>query len=120
MSKAVAVLNKFIVFPLCGMIFFREDCDKLVGIEHFETDLGWMFSRSSTHIIIDTVRNYEKIISEDVMSRPFSFQTVVTAKNYSLSHVLDKLYYIIINTQMHFLNFMKMSFRQKPSYRVHF
>ena len=125
MSKAVSVLEtvaKFFFFPLCGMIHFREeDGHPTVGIEHLETDLHWMlFPRSVTNpSIVDTAQNYENISKEDILCHPFRFQPLSERKN-TLSQVLDKVYYIIMNTHLHFLNFMKMKFRQRPSYRVQF
>lgn len=124
MSKAVAVLEtvaKYLFFPLAGMIHFREeDGHPTVGIEHLETDLGWLFYRETNPRIIDTVQNYENIRTEDILCHPFRFQPNETARKNTLSQVLDKVYYIIMNTHLHFLNFMKMKFRQRPSYRVQF
>ena len=125
MSKEVAVLemvHKYVIFPLCEMVHFREDSYTKddVGIEHLETDLGWIFYRSGAGL---TVHNYENIGSEDVLSHPFSFQPPVNAARNKtgslLSHFLDKFYFILTNTQMTILNFMKTRFMQKPSFSKH-
>ena len=120
MSYAACVIesvNKFVISPLYGIIVnFREDDSfffPTVGIEHLETDLSWM--HQIRNINPELVENYENIRSEDALDHPFSFQTV---NRDMLSQVMDKIYYFLLSSQMHFLNFIKM--REKPAYRVEF